>query len=91
MPTVDIVRSSPIENTYRVAKIQGMFDIPHSSSSEFRIKADLPITAKPWKLGLITGASGSGKSTIARHLFPIAENHQWSAASLVDDFPERLS
>lgn len=94
MPTIDLVRRSPITNTFRVAKIQGMFDVPRADESTFTIHANLPIEEKTWQIGLITGASGSGKSTIAKHLWPNVEtqgHHTWEAASLVDDFPDGMT
>lgn len=91
MPTIELVRRSPIVNTFRVAKVQGMFDLPAHSESEFRIRVDMPIEDKPWKLGLITGASGTGKSTVARDRFTMVNHHSWEAPSLVDDFPAHMT
>ena len=68
-----------------------MFDLPAHSESEFRIRVDMPIEDKPWKLGLITGASGTGKSTVARDRFTMVNHHSWEAPSLVDDFPAHMT
>ncbi|MCD4558238.1 GNAT family N-acetyltransferase [Schaalia sp. lx-100] len=94
MPTINLVKTSPIKNTFRVAKIQGMFDIPRADESTFTLRANMPIDEKEWTIGLITGASGSGKTTIARHLWPnttIQGEHQWNSHSLVDDFPREMT
>ena len=95
MPSVDLVRSSPISKTFRAAKVQGMFDIPAADTSDTRITAELPLDEKPWQIGVITGASGSGKSTISRELWPdqtvVADQFDWAGASLVDDFPENMT
>ena len=39
---------------------------------EKRIKGSLPIEEAPWQVGVIVGRSGSGKSSIAKELFPEA-------------------
>lgn len=91
MPTVELVRTSKIPDTFRVAKVQGMFDIPTRPQSEFRRTATLPIDEKPWEIGLITGASGTGKTTLANQLFPPTPSPQWGSEALVDDFPAHMS
>ena len=53
----------------------------------------LPLSERPWNIGLVVGPSGCGKSTIARHLWPdaIVGEHAWpSDAAIVDGFPETL-
>jgi GNAT superfamily N-acetyltransferase len=55
---------------------------------------NLPLTDRPWHLGLVVGPSGSGKSTIARHLWPAALRtlEPWPLdRALVDAFPADLS
>lgn len=95
MPRVDVVRESPIEQTFRVAKVQGQFDLPHTEASRFELSMDVPLDEHDWTVGLITGASGTGKSTIADTLWPDAVIRQgdldWSHPSLVDDFPEGMT
>lgn len=48
---------------------------------------------RDWQIGLIVGASGTGKTTIARELFPDAyvEKFEYKAASLLDDMPKECS
>nr|UVX93523.1 MAG: Sigma-54 interaction domain [Bacteriophage sp.] len=67
-----------------------MFDIPQTDKTSFAIKANLPIEEKPWQIGLITGASGSGKTSIAHQLWATSKTqnqHTWTEPSLIDDFP----
>ena len=90
-----IERTSPIVQTFRVAKVQGMFDIPAATEERFELDVDIPIEERDWQLGFITGASGSGKSTIARELFGDeyreAGQIEWGDGALVDSFPKQLS
>lgn len=93
MTKIDIKRTSPIENTFRVAKVRGMFDMEREESV-FELNADIDLDAKPWLIGAIVGASGSGKSTIARELWGddvnISGDFDWQKPSLVDDFPKDM-
>lgn len=93
MTRIDIKRTSPIDNTFRVAKVRGMFDV-EAAESVFELKADIDLDAKPWLVGAIVGASGSGKSTIARELWGddvnISGDFDWQKPSLVDDFPKDM-
>lgn len=93
-PVVSVERRTPVEETFRVARVQGMFDLPRRGEDVFRLEANLPLDERPWQVGLITGASGSGKSSIAREAFETYTNagdFRWDAASLVDDFPSSMS
>jgi GNAT superfamily N-acetyltransferase len=94
---MDIVVETPIAETPRVAQIRGMFDLPAEKSSRLSWKADLPLGARPWSIGLIVGPSGCGKTTIARRVFPelhtgvgadLAE--RLAIGSVVDAFPESM-
>lgn len=62
MPHFDIVKRSSIENTFRVSKIQADFDVkPEHANEHFVGDITLP---ENWNIGVIVGASGTGKSTI---------------------------
>jgi energy-coupling factor transporter ATP-binding protein EcfA2 len=72
-----------------------MFDIPAQPEQVLTFTADLSaIDGRDWALGAIVGASGRGKSTLARALWPgeyVAGSYRWEAPSILDDFPERLT
>lgn len=83
-----------VVRTGRVAQIEAMFDVPKASSSVTEFTAELPIEEKSWNVGLIVGPSGSGKSSLARELFPkeILADFAWPAnKSVLDAFPSELS
>lgn len=92
---MDLTLCSPIGNSFRTARVLGLFDIQKTSDQAVRITADIPIEGRDWKIGAIVGASGSGKSTIARALWPDAVHtsgdHDWNSACLLDDFPSELN
>ena len=93
MPRITIVRESKIIKTPRVMQLEGIFDVPPSNKSaeEWQVEFELP---QDWNVGLIVGASGSGKTTVARELFGdhIVNGFEWSHdKSILDDFPKEMS
>jgi GNAT superfamily N-acetyltransferase len=84
-----------VGDSFRVAAVQGRFDLPKRDTETFTLHADVPIETVDWQVGAIVGASGSGKSILAAELWPemvsTEGSHEWGAGSIVDDFPEGLS
>jgi len=67
MSSFDIIKKTKPEKTFRVQSIIDRFDLQSDTiverfSGEIDIKTD-------WQVGLIVGASGTGKTTIAKKLF----------------------
>lgn len=93
MPIVDVVVRSPVSGSARASQLCGMFDVPPSKESVLRWKANLPIEARPWNVGMLVGSSGCGKTTIARDLWGdlVDAPLEWGAAAVVDDFAVSLS
>ena len=88
MQTFNILKKSEIEKTFRVSKIMSDFDLNVENSEEnFIGSIDLE---KEWKIGLIVGASGTGKTTIAKELFEkdIVNNFEYTRKSVIDDMPK---
>jgi energy-coupling factor transporter ATP-binding protein EcfA2 len=50
--------------SYRAARVKSLFNA--ESGCNFSLDADLPIDDAEWKIGLVVGPSGSGKSSIGR-------------------------
>jgi hypothetical protein len=94
MPRSHILIELPIEPSFRVEQIRGMFDVPPQAAIRHEWQVDIPIDNIEWQIGLIVGPSGSGKSIIGRRLFPQALFHagyQWpETKAIVDGFPARL-
>lgn len=93
MPRINIIRESKIIRTPRVMQLEGIFDVPPSQKSAETWTVDFELPEK-WNVGLIVGASGSGKTTVARELFGsnIVSGFEWSSdKSLLDDFPKEMS
>lgn len=85
MPNFNIVRKNKADNTFRVAKIMSDFDVQlHTVEEVFQGEIIYP---DDWKIGLIVGGSGTGKTTIARELFQsdFEEDFEYKHNSVVDD------
>jgi GNAT superfamily N-acetyltransferase len=64
----------PVFESFRVAQVAGMFDVPMAETMRETFCVEAPELdsvgeGKDWRIGLIVGPSGSGKSTVARVLF----------------------
>ena len=93
MPSSKFIVESKIQKSFRTDKVKGMFDVQMDTvKKEFEV--NIPIENKVWNIGLIVGASGTGKTTIAKHLFKeytLFDGYSWSDKAIVDDFPKQLS
>lgn len=91
MPTFNIIRESKPKKSFRVASVIGKFDLPSEHIVEnFNGDINLPDN---WQVGLIVGKSGTGKTTIAKELFPDSyiTNFQYNSESILDDMPKDKS
>lgn len=81
----NIKRSFKPENTFKVNSVIGKFDLTKNySEQEFVGKIVLPDN---WKIGLIVGRSGTGKTTIAKELFPNQHifSYEYGHKSIIDE------
>lgn len=91
MPSFDIVKTVNPKETFRVASVIGKFDL-QSKRIEERFTGEIDLK-DDWQIGLIVGKSGTGKTTIAKQLFPDAyvTAFEYKAEAIVDDMPKAKS
>jgi len=83
------------ENSFRVQSVMGSYDLKEVKL-EKHIRCSLPVEHLKWQIGVITGLSGSGKTSIAKKF---AEHFQglyftsfpYTQPCFLDDFPPELS
>lgn len=94
MPSFEIVKTSYADagKSFRVSSIIGTFDLQSGDVIE-RFKGNIDIEGKDWNIGVIFGASGSGKTTIAKEIFggDYFVRPKYRASSVVDDMPKHSS
>ena len=94
MPNFNHVVEAEYKPSFRTEKIVGMFDVPASEKLRKEWQINMPIEDRSWQIGLIVGASGAGKTTIAKKVFGDDAYHQgykWKSLSILDDFDSDLS
>lgn len=86
----DIRKHTDVCITPRVQQVMDDFDIKQEHSNEW-FHGDIDIENQDWHIGLIVGSSGSGKSTIAKHLFrdSYINSYEYDDRSVIDNMPDR--
>jgi ABC-type dipeptide/oligopeptide/nickel transport system ATPase subunit len=91
MPSFDIVRKTEAKKTFRVASIMGNFDLQSEKAIE-HFKGEINLE-QDWNIGVIYGASGTGKSTIAKELFQkdYIDTFKYGDEAIIDEMPKECS
>jgi hypothetical protein len=78
-------------DSFRAQNVVGTYTL-NDVKLEKHFKGSLPLEDFDWQIGIIVGRSGSGKTSIAKQLFPDAyiKGFQYSSKCVLDDFPEEL-
>lgn len=88
MPSSKFVIESKTSNSFKANKVKSMFDCDMDVvKKEFDV--NIPIEGMKWNIGLIVGASGTGKTTIAKNVFKnfkLFSGFEWNGTSIIDDF-----
>ena len=64
----EITVECPVFDSFRVRQVAGMFDLPLQDRVREVFQVELP-SLKEWRMGLIVGPSGRGKSSVARAVY----------------------
>ena len=93
MPSFDFVKKIEFNESFKVRNIIDTFDLNYDSFKQI-FKGDIPIENMNWNVGVIVGKSGTGKSSIAKLLWPdnyIIHYHYDNNKSVIDNMPENKS
>jgi ABC-type ATPase involved in cell division len=66
---VVIRHHTPAVDSYRAARVKSLFNVTDEQATRFALDADLDIDDTDWRIGVVVGPSGSGKSSIGRALW----------------------
>jgi len=90
---VDIDLTLDPPRSVRAQQVSGMFDVPLTDKLAASWSHNLPIEERPWQVGLVVGASGAGKSVLARELWGdrVVDGFEWTDKPIIDQFPRDMS
>ena len=91
MQDFNIIKEVKPKKTFRVSSVMGKFDLQTEHIVE-KFTGNINIDNN-WNIGCIIGSSGSGKTTIAKELFPESyiTNFKYEAETILDDMPKEKS
>ncbi len=85
--------SCPVNESFRVQQVRGMFDLPAGLGATEQFSVDVPTVRDNWQIGLIVGPSGSGKTSIARRVYghaAVDHSAAWPPdAAVIDGFGDK--
>ena len=93
MPFFNIIKETEIQDTFRNKTIIDSYDLNINKKLKEHFQGNIKIEDQDWKIGLIVGGSGTGKTTIVKETFPDTlynptYNHNHS---ILDDMPQDKS
>lgn len=92
MPSFKIVKKVEPKKTFRVASVIDSFDLTSNKVTQV-FEGSLEIENDDWNVGVVFGASGTGKTTIAKEV--LGDNYyvpdNYGAESILDDMPKGKS
>lgn len=92
MPTFNIIKTSQPAKSFRVASVRGKFDLQSEKIIE-QFEGEIELESKEWNIGVVVGASGTGKTTIAQQLWgkDYIRDFEYKAEAILDDMPKEAS
>jgi ABC-type dipeptide/oligopeptide/nickel transport system ATPase subunit len=92
MPSFDFVVRWRAPNTFRAQSVIGSYTLL-DVKLEKHFRGEIPIENMDWQIGVIVGRSGTGKSSIAKALWPESyiREFRYYGEAFLEDFPETCS
>jgi ABC-type ATPase with predicted acetyltransferase domain len=92
MPSFDIVKTWSRPESFRAQSVIGSFTL-QDVKMEKHFVGSLPLEDEKWQIGIIVGRSGTGKTSIAKQLFPkeYIRGFGYTGDTVLDDFPGSVS
>jgi len=92
MPVFNIIKESVVSETFRNNAIINQFEVNCEQIKEHFI-GNIDIEDKEWNIGVIVGASGTGKSTISKSVFDkfYVDKFDYSNESTIENMPKNKS
>tara|TARA_R110002051_G_scaffold324998_1_gene425118 strand:+ start:1181 stop:2299 length:1119 start_codon:yes stop_codon:yes gene_type:complete len=96
MPSFKHIVKTPYKSTFRSKKVEAQFDLTPGDELVKDWSVNIPIEDMEWNIGVIVGASGSGKTSIGKVAFTeenyVEEYTDWDHdSSIINNFPAHLT
>lgn len=93
MPSINFIVESKPSDSVRRKQLEAIFDMPIKEKIRHEYSVNMPYEEKSWNVGLICGASGSGKTQIAKRLYGdnFEKKYLFNKDSVIDDFDDEYS
>ena len=91
MPSFNLIKTWNKPSSFRAQSVAGSFTLTEDVMTK-TFQGSLPIESEDWQIGIIVGRSGTGKTSIAKHLFPDSyiKGFEYNSETILDDFPSSL-
>jgi ABC-type ATPase with predicted acetyltransferase domain len=91
MPSFNIIVEWQRPSSFRAQSVVGSFTL-QDVKMEKEFVGSIPIEGEKWQIGVIVGRSGTGKTSIAKQLFPkeYIRGFEYTNDTVLDDFPENV-
>jgi GNAT superfamily N-acetyltransferase len=92
MKPISISLACPISDSYRAARVRSLFNVSSTSGAQFKASCELPLDEEGWRIGLVVGPSGSGKSSIGKAVWDGRAYHRgfrWGRMPIIDEIAPR--
>jgi hypothetical protein len=92
MPSFNIIKNWAPEQSFRTEAVKSQFTLQDVKLQK-HFTGTIAIEGTDWKIGLIVGRSGTGKSSIAKEQWPAEyiKSFNYVNRSFIDDFPKNCS
>lgn len=93
MPSFNIIKESVVADSFRTKSVIGQFDLKIDGVIREQFTGNIAIENEQWQVGIIVGASGSGKTTIAKQIFGdyYSNDFTYGTKAVIDEMPDGLT
>lgn len=87
MIPIIVDQSVPAFDSYRAVRVRSLFNVTRDDGRRFHAAVRLPVDEEGWRIGLVVGPSGSGKSSIGRSIWPgsFHTGFPWGNGPIIDE------
>lgn len=74
-----------LPDTFRSNRVRSMYNVTPELAAVHRISADAPFESRDWRIGLVVGPSGTGKTSVGSRIGDLFRGAEWPADKPIID------